>query len=1139
MNAPPPIQYADLVDLDKLQALMQSFHRVIGIANAVIDTNGVVLAQAGWQRACQDFHRKNPETCSRCIASDTALAQRMTRGEPYAVYNCLNGLVDTAAPIIVDGVHVANVFTGQFLTQPPDMEAFRQRAKAAGFDEVHYLSAIAEVPVVPVERVEAVTSLYAQLASMLADNGMDRLRQQQSADHLRRLNAELETRIAARTEELAKSEQRLRASIEASPVPTAMFTLSQRVTYLNAAFVRTFGYTLEDVPTLDAWWGRAYPDPAYRAQVRQTWEARLAESDRLQHPFQPMRVNITCKDGSVRVIEGEAAVVGEDSKLLRLVVFHDITELLKATEAQTRSESKLRALYESSTDAIMLLDGDNFLDCNGATLSVFGLPSKEAFCRLHPEDLSAPAQPGGGDPQALSRQYIDEAFTKGSSHFEWTLQRLDDGRHFVADVKLSRLELDGRPMLQGIVRDITEKKRAEWEMASQKALLQTILDKSPVSVGISVNDTMRFVNRKCAETFGIQSGDDARQLFVDLQARSAILDVLAREGIAQNREIRMYDKQRQVRDMRATYMPITYEGETGVLSWIEDITEQKASARLIAQQQEATQKLIDSSPVGMAFTTNGVFSYANPAFRAMFDIAPGDQAEAIYLRPEDRAGLMERIRRDGVVSGCEMRLRGAGGAERDMLMTYVPFVHGGAEGLMGWAIDISERKQAERAISESKERLEAAASAGIVGVWDWDIVSNKLVWDKVMYRLYGINEQDFSGAYEAWSATVHPDDRPRLEQEIQAALRGERDYCAEFRVIWPDASLRYLKAVSHTSFDAHGRPLRMVGVNYDLTEQKTIQQQLDQMAYYDRLTSLPNRRLLEDRMEQAIGRAQREARRLALLFIDLDKFKQVNDVHGHDAGDWLLRDVASRLLSCLRGSDTAARIGGDEFIVLLPNADLVTDALQVAERIRQALERPFVMPNGTVLDISSSIGVAIYPDHADNARDLLKYGDEAMYDAKRGGRNAVVLFAGAQQVPGLVAIKGDSLVRLRWTTAFASGNPSIDEEHQELLSQANSLLNLAAHVETSPQAFNAAFGAFVAFLSKHFADEEALLASLGYRGQAEHAAQHHALVSRAIALREASEAGSLSVSALIEFLVTEVVSRHLLSEDKKFFDLFR
>jgi len=172
-----------------------------------------------------------------------------------------------------------------------------------------------------------------------------------------------------------------------------------------------------------------------------------------------------------------------------------------------------------------------------------------------------------------------------------------------------------------------------------------------------------------------------------------------------------------------------------------------------------------------------------------------------------------------------------------------------------------------------------------------------------------------------------------------------------------------------------------------------------QMAHYDGLTGLPNRRLLEDRMDQVLASARRRGTKVSVLFIDLDKFKQVNDQRGHEAGDWLLKQVANRMRTALRESDTAARVGGDEFVVLLPDTGKLDDAVNVAQKIREQMERPFTMEDGTVLEISCSIGVAMYPDQADEARDLLRFGDDAMYLAKKHGRNAVAVFGASPDTP--------------------------------------------------------------------------------------------------------------------------------------------
>ena len=188
----------------------------------------------------------------------------------------------------------------------------------------------------------------------------------------------------------------------------------------------------------------------------------------------------------------------------------------------------------------------------------------------------------------------------------------------------------------------------------------------------------------------------------------------------------------------------------------------------------------------------------------------------------------------------------------------------------------------------------------------------------------------------------------------------------------------------------------VLGWFYDITDRKEMEEQVQHLAYHDPLTDLPNRMLFTDRLQQALATAKRDQAQLALMFIDLDKFKPVNDTHGHNVGDLLLKEVAQRIHDCLRESDTVARIGGDEFVVLLPVIRVAQDALEVAEKIRCALNQPFELA-GHSLSISSSTGIAIYPEHGDEEKQLIKNADDAMYYAKSIGRNNVQIYRSDMQ----------------------------------------------------------------------------------------------------------------------------------------------
>ena len=188
----------------------------------------------------------------------------------------------------------------------------------------------------------------------------------------------------------------------------------------------------------------------------------------------------------------------------------------------------------------------------------------------------------------------------------------------------------------------------------------------------------------------------------------------------------------------------------------------------------------------------------------------------------------------------------------------------------------------------------------------------------------------------------------------------------------------------------------LCGISTDITERKDVEEHMSHMAQYDALTHLPNRALFNDRLQQAVAAAQRHKEHLALMFLDLDKFKPVNDTYGHGVGDMLLQEVAQRIQECLRDSDTAARLGGDEFVVLLPTIEAAQDASKVGEKILHALNQPFELA-GHTLNISSSIGVAVYPEHGSDEKLLVESADIAMYHAKKNGRNNVKLYQRGMQ----------------------------------------------------------------------------------------------------------------------------------------------
>jgi diguanylate cyclase (GGDEF)-like protein/PAS domain S-box-containing protein len=270
--------------------------------------------------------------------------------------------------------------------------------------------------------------------------------------------------------------------------------------------------------------------------------------------------------------------------------------------------------------------------------------------------------------------------------------------------------------------------------------------------------------------------------------------------------------------------------------------------------------------------------------------------------------------------------------------------------------------------------------------------------------MLGYAEAEIPPVRKEWTNRIHPDDQYRVAAAMQGYLAGRAPiYVVEFRLRCKDDSYKWILSRGMVvSRDNDGKALRMIGTHTDITERKQMEEQVRQMAFYDTLTQLPNRRLLNDRLSQTMAANKRSGCYGAVMFLDLDNFKPLNDTHGHEVGDLLLIEVANRLKACVREMDTVARFGGDEFVVIASelDTDQAESAAQagiIAEKIRTALADPYrlTLTHEGKTDVSiehrctASIGVALFINHETSQDDILKWADMAMYRAKEAGRNAI------------------------------------------------------------------------------------------------------------------------------------------------------
>lgn len=310
----------------------------------------------------------------------------------------------------------------------------------------------------------------------------------------------------------------------------------------------------------------------------------------------------------------------------------------------------------------------------------------------------------------------------------------------------------------------------------------------------------------------------------------------------------------------------------------------------------------------------------------------------------------------------------------------------------GYISGLRERlKAALRTVRDSEHALAQAQRLAHVGSWTFDPATRVAVWSAETYRIFGLDPNKPPLVGSEFGSLVHAEDRERYMQLIHKAACEGKEFDTEYRITLPSGAVRWVHALAEPAVDEKGRATLLRGTVMDITERKATEEQIRQLAHFDALTGLANRNLLMQFLAHALAKTQRRGTSLAVLFIDLDGFKRVNDTLGHEAGDWVLAEFARRLSSCLRKSDTAARLGGDEFVAVIEDFDSASIRI-IAERVLLAGSTPFHF-EGQECVVSASVGVAVYPQAGADTDTLIKNADSAMYSAKHAGKNTYRLWA--------------------------------------------------------------------------------------------------------------------------------------------------
>jgi diguanylate cyclase (GGDEF)-like protein/PAS domain S-box-containing protein len=298
------------------------------------------------------------------------------------------------------------------------------------------------------------------------------------------------------------------------------------------------------------------------------------------------------------------------------------------------------------------------------------------------------------------------------------------------------------------------------------------------------------------------------------------------------------------------------------------------------------------------------------------------------------------------------------------------------------------QQTAHAQLRESELRLHSILATLEDIIWSIDLKTQRLVYlNPAAVKIYGVPATAFLDGSVDWLDMVHPDDRDKMRQSFKEVSKVG-NLTTEYRIVRPDGEIRWIHDRAQVVSNDAGTRIRVDGIARDVTEQKSSQARLFKAANFDSLTGLPNRIMLNERLNRALLREDGGTNLVALLFVDIDRFKVINDSMGHEAGDDLLRQIADRLSLALRAGDTLARLGGDEFVIILPDLMRASDAEKVCRNLMRAIEPPVEL-HGHPIYCTASMGVALYPHDGSDAGTLLKHADLAMYRAKKEGRNTL------------------------------------------------------------------------------------------------------------------------------------------------------
>ncbi|MGO9803110.1 MAG: PAS domain S-box protein [Steroidobacteraceae bacterium] len=759
------------------------------------------------------------------------------------------------------------------------------------------------------------------------------------------------------------------------------------------------------------------------------------------------------KDGETFPAEIAVSKAPLSRREMFVLCLRDVTERRESEQAVRESEARYRLLVDHAPEAIVVLDIETgrFVDANVNGQKLFGL-ERSRLLELGPVDLSPAQQPDGSPSAERARAYIGQALAGESPVFEWA-HRSASGRDIMCEVRLVRLPSGSRRLVRGSIADISQRKRGERAAAAEREVFEQVTRNASLpQVLVSITSLVESagVGTLCSVSVLADGGRSfaylvAPQLPDALRPGLEHASIDIRHGscaaaVYLGRQVLVADVSKdpfwsQLREaalatgLRAAWStPIKAAGGGGMLGSLgvyraEPGLPTESESQIMARAAQLAgiaieRRLAEEALRGSEAKFRGLFENVaegvyqsgrdgrllsvNPAFVEMMGYDSAKElyllpsAAALYWDPADRADFVRRIEAEGEMRDAEFLMRRRDGQQLVILENSRP-MRDASERIIGYEgtiVDITARKRAEQAMFAEKERAQVTLQS----------IGDAVITTDAEGRIEYLNP--VAESLTAWSLAeargqplgavlklVNEMTREPIGNSLAGALgRGESGTATDHTVLITRAGHEVAIQESAAPIcDRQGRVIGAVVVFHDVTKERRLKRALAYQASHDALTGLINRREFDNRLHGALLSAQRGEGAYALLYIDLDQFKVVNDTCGHQAGDRLLRDMTGLLQSRVRTSDTIARLGGDEFGVLLEGCTR-EQATRIAEGIRQAI-RDFRFVWGTsTLSVGASIGIVQISADTENVTSVMSAADIACYAAKDAGRNRIHVY---------------------------------------------------------------------------------------------------------------------------------------------------